>query len=365
MEEVFRGVDGRSGWDLHLTKNLNDWEVEEFYLASTLIGRCTPGNYQGQGSNSDGDSERVLALQIWKVKAPPELFFLLGKCEYSSTEPYLVSHHQILAHAAAFSIPVSKYKDKQGGQVGISVDCEWAEPNSDKIEDQLAAARRLDFQLGWFLNPLCYGDYPQTMREQVGDRLPKFSQEDKKLLENSIDFVGLNHYTSRFIAHMENTPEEGDVYKAQQMERIVQLEGGEAIGKRAASDWLYIVPWGIQKTLNYIAQTYNNPIIYITENGMDEEYNDSSPQMLDDKWRIAYFKEYLAFVAKAINDGVDVRGYFAWSLLDNFEWAQGFTKRFGLIYVDYVNGLTLHPNSSAYMYLPFLKGDEGKNGKEE
>ncbi|KAK3189131.1 hypothetical protein Dsin_028692 [Dipteronia sinensis] len=293
--------------------------------------------------------------------------FAPGRCQQSSTEPYLAAHHQILAHATAFSIYRSKYKDKQGGQVGLSVDCEWAEANSDRIEDKSAAARRLDFQLGWYLHPIYYGDYPEVMRKKLGDRLPEFTQEDKDLLRNTLDFIGLNHYTSRFIAHEVNNLVEGNYYQAQEMERIVEFEDGEIIGEKAASEWLYAVPWGIRKVLNYIAQTYNNPIIYVTENGMDDEEDDTSPlhEMLDDKMRVKYYKQYLMAVSQAIKDGADVRGYFAWSLLDNFEWAQGYTKRFGLVYVDYKNGLARHPKSSAYWFLRFLKGSEGKKGKEE
>ncbi|KAH9795332.1 Beta-glucosidase 42 [Citrus sinensis] len=242
--------------------------------------------------------------------------FAPGRHQHSSTEPYLVAHHQILAHAAAFSVYQRKYKDKQGGNIGLVVDCEWAEANSDKIEDKSAAARRLDFQIGWYLHPIYYGDYPEVMRNNLGDQLPKFMQKDKEL---------------------------------------------------AASEWLYVVPWGLRKVLNYIAKTYNNPPIYVTENGMDDEENDSSPlhEMLDDKLRVRYFKGYLSAVAQAIKDGADVRGYFVWSLLDNFEWAQGYTKRFGLVYVDYKNGLVRHPKSSAYWFMRFLKGNEEKNGKEE
>ncbi|XP_021288994.1 beta-glucosidase 42-like isoform X3 [Herrania umbratica] len=293
--------------------------------------------------------------------------FAPGRCEGSSAEPYLAAHHQILAHATAVSIYRSKYKDKQGGQIGLVLDCEWAEPNSDKIEDKSAAARRLDFQFGWYMCPLYYGDYPAVMRERIGDRLPKFSQEEKELLGNSLDFIGLNHYTSRFIAHVKKGSEESFFYRAQEMERIVEWEGGEKIGEKAASEWLYVVPWGIRKVLNYIAQTYSNLPIYVTENGMDDEENNNLPlhEILDDKLRVRYFKGYLAAVAQAIKDGADVRGYFAWSLLDNFEWAQGYTKRFGLVYVDYKNGLTRLPKSSAYWFSRFLKGGEKKSGKED
>ncbi|KDP26926.1 hypothetical protein JCGZ_18084 [Jatropha curcas] len=292
--------------------------------------------------------------------------FAPGRSEQSATEPYLAAHHQLLAHATAVSIYRSKYKEDQGGQIGLVVDCEWAEPNSEETKDKIAAKRRLDFHLGWYLHPIYFGDYPEVMREVLGDQLPKFSEEDKELLRNSVDFVGLNHYTSRFITHSTGSPEDSYYYKAQSMERLVEWEGGETIGEKAASEWLYVCPWGLQKTLNYIAQTYNNPVIYVTENGMDdEESNAPLHEMLDDKMRVKYYKGYLAAVAQAIKDGVDVRGYFAWSLMDNFEWAQGYTKRFGLIYVDYKDGLTRHPKSSAYWFLRFLKGGEGKNGKEE
>ncbi|KAI4342865.1 hypothetical protein MLD38_027432 [Melastoma candidum] len=293
--------------------------------------------------------------------------FAPGRSECADTEPYLAAHHQLLAHAAAVSIYKEKYKEKQGGQIGLVVDCEWAEPNSDAIDDKIAAARRLDFQLGWYLNPIYYGDYPEVMREILGDLLPSFSEEETTLLRNSVDFVGLNHYTSRFIAHAKESTEECHFYKVQAMERVETYGGGESIGEKAASEWLFVVPWGIRRVLNYVSKKYNNPRIYVTENGMDDEEDDTLPlhDMLDDRLRVFYFKSYLAEVARAIEDGVDVRGYFAWSLLDNFEWAQGYTKRFGLVYVDYKNGLSRHPKSSAYWFLRFLKGDNAGHSKED
>ncbi|KAL4376860.1 hypothetical protein GQ457_02G039800 [Hibiscus cannabinus] len=281
-----------------------------------------------------------------------------GRSHNSSVETYLAAHHMILAHSAAVSIYQTKYKEKQGGQIGLVVDCEWAEANSDKFEDRCAAQRRVEFQLGWFLHPLYFGDYPKTMRERLGDRLPEFTDEDKELILNSpMDFVGLNQYTSRLVSHAEDSGEEGHFEKSQQVAKIVEWEDGEMIGEKAASEWLYIVPWGMRKVLNYISDTYNNPPIYIMENGMDDEENENVPlhEMLDDKRRVAFYKGYIAAVAQAIKDGVDVRGYCAWSLLDNFEWSHGYTKRFGLVYVDHKNGLTRHPKSSAFWFKNFLK----------
>ncbi|KAL3497684.1 hypothetical protein ACH5RR_040416 [Cinchona calisaya] len=281
-----------------------------------------------------------------------------GRRDHSLTEPCLAAHHQLLAHAEAVSIYRNKFKDKQGGQIGLVVDCEWAEALSDREEDLNAAVRRLDFQLGWFLDPIFYGDYPESMRKRLGERLPEFSQKEKDLLKNSLDFVGLNHYTTRFVVDAATNCEENDFYRVQGVDRFAEWEGGEVIGDKAASSWLYVVPWGIWKVLNYIASRYNNPPVYVTENGMDDEDNGRSPphQMLDDKLRVSYYKGYLAAVDQAIKDGCNVKGYFAWSLLDNFEWHLGYTKRFGLIYVDFRNGLLRQLKSSAYWFLRFLKG---------
>ena len=131
------------------------------------------------------------------------------------------------------------------------------------------------------------------------------------------------------------------------IEAVMELNQGE----KAASEWLYVVPWGIRKALSYISQKYKAPL-YVTKNGMDDEDDENLPlhEILDDKLGARYFNGYVASVCQAIKDGADVRGYFAWSLLDNFEWTQGYTKRIGLVYVDYKNGLTQRPKSSAYWF---------------
>ncbi|KAG6497034.1 hypothetical protein ZIOFF_044919 [Zingiber officinale] len=325
--------------------------------------------------------------------------FAPGRHQNSSVEPYLAAHYQLLAHAAAVSVYQKKFKDTQGGLIGLVVDCEWAEPFSDKLEDKLAAERWLDFQLGcdytimkyfWglpidvaitiflshsvdgktttanymmYLDPIYHGEYPLSMRERVGDQLPKFSEADKELLRNSTDFIGLNHYTTKFVRHVENT---GGLHFYRVQESHITGSDGEAVGARAASEWLYIVPWGLRKLLNYIAKRYHNPSIYITENGMDQEETETASleELLDDQMRVDYYKTYLRAVADAIKDGVDVRGYFAWSFLDNFEWAEGYTKRFGMVYIDYKNGLTRYPKSSALWFSHFLKDSEEDCGKK-
>ena len=125
---------------------------------------------------------------------------------------------------------------------------------------------------------------------------------------------------------------------------------GQNIGLQGESPWLYNTPGGIYNMLHWISKRYNAPEIYITENGCSEPHESTGvlPDVLDDRFRVAYYFEYLENVAAAITDGVKIKGYFAWSLLDNFEWADGYQMRFGLHYVDYADpDLPRYPKSSA------------------
>ncbi|XP_065867113.1 beta-glucosidase 12-like [Euphorbia lathyris] len=120
----------------------------------------------------------------------------------SSTEPYVVSHHQLLAHAAAVQIYKQKYQELQKGVIGITLISSWFIPFSNSKQDKEAAKRALDFMLGWYLHPLTYGEYPKSLRTLVGKRLPKFTKEESERVKGSIDFLGVNYYTSNYAANM-------------------------------------------------------------------------------------------------------------------------------------------------------------------
>ncbi|WVZ04046.1 hypothetical protein V8G54_024852 [Vigna mungo] len=127
----------------------------------------------------------------------------------SGTEPYIVSHYQLLAHAAAVRVYKTKYQASQKGLIGITLVCNWFIPFSDTKSDQKAAERSVEFMYGWFMDPLTTGEYPKSMRALVKSRLPKFTAEQARLLIGSFDFIGINYYSSIYASdapHLSNAP---------------------------------------------------------------------------------------------------------------------------------------------------------------
>ncbi|CAJ2679042.1 unnamed protein product [Trifolium pratense] len=276
----------------------------------------------------------------------------------SGTEPYIVTHNQILAHAKAVQVYKTKYQAHQKGKIGITLVTNWFIPLGDNsIPDQKAAQRALDFQFGWFMEPLTTGDYPKSMRSIVQSRLPKFSKSQSRQVNGSFDFLGLNYYSSSYI---NNSPPKGNAkpsYSLDPMTNTSFEKNGKPLGPRAASFWIYVYPKGLRDLLAYIKKKYNNPVIYITENGMNE-FNDATlslDEALLDVYRIDYYYRHLYYIRSAIQGGSKIKGFFAWSFLDCNEWFAGFTVRFGLNFVDYKNGLKRYPKLSAKWYKNFLK----------
>ncbi|XP_058070349.1 beta-glucosidase 6 [Magnolia sinica] len=277
----------------------------------------------------------------------------------SATEPYLVGHNVLLSHGTVVEIYRTKYKPKQKGTLGISLDVMWFEPMTNTPADIDAAQRAQDFQFGWFMDPLFFGDYPTSMRNRVGNRLPRFSAAEAALIKGSLDFVGVNHYTT-YYAKQNSTDIIGVLLNdtlADSGAVTLPFKGTNAIGDRASSIWLYIVPRGIRSLMNYIKNKYGNPPVFITENGMDDSNNPfiSIKDALKDEKRIKYHNDYLSNLSASIRtDGCDVKGYFVWSLLDNWEWAAGYTSRFGLYFVDYKDKLKRYPKDSVQWFKTLL-----------
>ncbi|GBG45034.1 hypothetical protein CBR_g78504, partial [Chara braunii] len=277
-------------------------------------------------------------------------------------DPYIVGHNVLRAHAAAVDVYRRLYQSHQGGKIGIVLDSVWAMPLSDTAADKEATERHRLFTLGWFLEPVIRGCYPDVMQKRMGHKLPSFTAEESALLRGSIDFLGLNFYTSLYIADCPACMLTPPVFYVEAAAGVStsRVRDGQCVGERAASSWLYITPDGIAELALWITKTYDAPVIYVTENGMDEEDNPDLPlqESLHDPKRVQFYNDYLLSLSSAISKGARVKGYFAWSFMDNFEWAEGYTKRFGVHYVDFRNGQTRYCKMSAHWWSDFLKGNQ-------
>ncbi|PQQ10099.1 beta-glucosidase 12-like [Prunus yedoensis var. nudiflora] len=155
---------------------------------------------------------------------------------------------------------------------------------------------------GKFMEPITSGHYPHSMRLLVGRRLPKFKEEDSKLLAGSFDFLGLNYYTTYYASYAgHNNSVKASYVTDPRVNQSPELNG-VLIGPQAGSDWLYVYPKGIHDLLVYVKEKYNDPIIYITENGVDEldDPNLSLVEALNDTDRIDYYHRHICYVQAAI-----------------------------------------------------------------
>jgi beta-glucosidase len=215
-----------------------------------------------------------------------------------------------------------------GARVGLVHNLEWVEPASDRIEDVAAAVRHDGAFNRWFLDPMFGRGYPGDLVGWYGDDAPRIEPGDHEHMAAPVDFLGVNYYTRRIIA---NDPAGRGPGHASLATRQVYWP----FVPRADFDEWEVAPEGLYRTLLRVQRTYQPPAMYVTENGTSWPDQPGPDGAIHDLLRIRYLARHTAAVRQAIDDGADVRGYFAWSILDNFEWGFGFTKRFGLVHVDY------------------------------
>ncbi|XP_068894407.1 myrosinase 1-like [Tenebrio molitor] len=259
-----------------------------------------------------------------------------GYTAASGVADYQCTHILLKAHAKAYHIYDEEFRAEQQGSVGIVIDTSWFEPATGSDEDKEAAERGLQFTFGWYANPVVNGNYPQVMIDRIDERsagqgyetsrLPKFTDEEIEYIKGTHDFVALNFYTANYAQAIE----ESDINNVGYYTDLNIKQFADEDWEESASSWLRVVPWGIRKAVNWISKTYDNPEIFITENGFSDTGG------LEDDRRINYYKEYLSSLLEAIlDDGVNVTRYTAWSLMDNFEWTRGYSERFGMYSVDF------------------------------
>ncbi|CAG8980431.1 hypothetical protein HYALB_00003996 [Hymenoscyphus albidus] len=257
----------------------------------------------------------------------------------SSTEPWIVGHNFLVAHGTVVKIYREEFKPKNGGQIGITLNGDGVYPwDPNDPLDVEAANRKLEFSISWFADPIYLGTYPSSMKKQLGSRLPTFTSEEIALVKGSNDFYGMNHYTANYIKHR-TTPAPLDDFKGN-LDMTFISKSGECIGPETQSFWLRPNPQGFHDLLLWISKRYDYPTIYCTENGTSVKGEGDLPleEILDDEFRCEYYRGYIEALAQAVEDGANVKGYMAWSLMDNFEWAEGYETRFGSTYVNYEGG---------------------------
>lgn len=240
------------------------------------------------------------------------------------------AHGLLLGHALA--LPEIR-RHAPGAGAGIVLNLGPQMPASDRPED-VAAAWLSDGRLNrWFLDPLLRGEYPGDVWEACGADVPEVQEGDLALIAAPLDFLGVNYYTRGVVG---------------------VSGGGIPVGAPVTDMGWEIYPQGLTELLTRLKADYPNlPPVVITENGaaFADQLRDGRVQ---DAGRVQYLQTHLDALRRATQAGVDVRGYFAWSLMDNFEWAYGYEKRFGLVYVDYPTQ-TRVLKDSAHWYREFLR----------
>ena len=258
----------------------------------------------------------------------------------SSREPWTVGHNLLVAHGRAVKVYRDEFKARDKGQIGITLNGDYTYPwDPEDPRDVEAANRKIEFAISWFADPIYLGKYPDSMRKQLGDRLPEFTPEELAFVHGSNDFYGMNHYTADYVKHGDGKPAPEDFLG--DLSTHPYNKKGDCIGPETESFWLRPNPEGFRGLINWLSKRYGYPPIYVTENGTSIKGETQLPEaaILDDTFRRDYFRDYATAMAHAVSDdGCNVRGYFAWSLMDNFEWAEGYNTRFGCCYVDYENG---------------------------
>ncbi|XP_050203986.1 hydroxyisourate hydrolase-like isoform X1 [Mercurialis annua] len=266
----------------------------------------------------------------------------------SSTEPYLVAHHILMAHGSAVRLYREKYQGKQVGHIGINLLVFGYVPLTNSPEDVVATQRAKDFFTGLFMNPLLFGDYPDTVKKNAGLRLPAFSNYESELVKGSFDFVGVNYYYT--LAIKDNSEALKTEHRDFTADMAIELSLFEMTTSLSESS---MRSWGLQLVLEDFKQAYGNPPIYIHENGQRSPRNSS----LEDISRVKFLHLNIWSLLDAVRNGSNARGYFTWSFLDVFEFFDGYKSSYGLYYVDRDDlELKRYPKFSAHWFSHFLKG---------
>jgi beta-glucosidase len=294
-------LDDRGGW---LNPDVADWFAD---YASVMYRKL------------DGRVKTWATLnEPWVVTDGGYLHGALAPGHRNRFEAPIASHHLLRAHGAA----VKAYRAEGKHRIGIVVNLEPKYAASESSAD-LAAVERADAYMNrQYLDPVFHGRYPEELKEIFGEAWPEWPAEDFELISQPIDWLGVNYYTRNVTRHEETS---WPLKAVPVRQHATYSETG----------W-EVFPQGLTDTLNWVRERYGNPPVYITENG--SAFYDppvAEGDVVEDPLRVNYQRKHLRAMHDAIQQGCDVRGYMAWSFMDNLEWSLGFSKRFGIVHVDF------------------------------
>jgi beta-glucosidase len=295
-------LDNRGGW---LNRQVADWFAE---YAAVCFRRL-----------DDRVKLWVTLNEPWVVTDGGYLHGALAPGHRNLFETPIASHNLLRSHARAVQV----YRETGKHRIGLVVNIEPKHPASSSPEDAQAVDLAHAYMNRQYLDPVFHGRYPERLRDVFGEAWPHWPSDDLELIRTPIDFVGLNYYTRAVVRY----DPDGYPVKA----KLVRQRNATY----TETGW-EVYPQALTDTLLWLKDNYGNPPIYITENGA-AFYDPPTVEgdRLDDPLRQDYLKKHIKATHAALEAGADLRGYFVWTLLDNLEWSQGFSKRFGLIHVDY------------------------------
>ena len=298
-------LDDRGGW---LNRDIAQWFAE---YASVMF---------------DALGDRVLMWSTinepWVVSDGGYLYGKLAPGHRILFEAPIASHNLLRAHGSAIEV-FRASNAASYGRIGIVVNLEPKYPATESIEDLAATARADAYMNRQYLDPLFRGRYPDEMKEIFGEAWPELPVDDMKVIAEPFDFLGINYYT-RSVAQHDANREPLRVGGIHQEESVHTETGWE------------VYPPALTRVLLWVKERYGEIPLYITENGA--AFYDppvATEGQLDDPLRVEYLRGHLSAAAEAMKRGVNLRGYYVWSLLDNFEWSHGYSRRFGIVHVNY------------------------------
>ena len=322
-------LDDRGGW---LNRDVADWFAD---YGRTMFKRLD-GRVKMWGTINEP----------WVITDGGYLHGALAPGHRNRFEAPIASHNLLRSHALA----VQAYRAEGKHRIGLVVNIEPKYPASKSARDRAATARADAYMNRQYLDPVFLGSYPKELREIFGEAWPEWPAEDFKLIREPTDFLGVNYYTRNVVRY--------DA-KAWPLRAAAVRQKGKTYTE---TNW-EVFPPGLTDTLLWVKKRYGNIPMYVTENGaaFPDPPKAKGGKLADPK-RVSYYNSHLLAVSDAIRKGCDVRGYFAWSVLDNLEWSLGFSKRFGIVHVDFATQKRT-PKASARFYSKVIASNGGALGK--